>query len=161
MPTFTLRAPNEDEIAREKPLPSGETFNAEVTAIDEKVLPFKTKDGDDVTRIEFTFRILDEPHNGKIISGEVYPEFYISDRCQLRNWAQELLQAEIGDGFSLDTDMLVGKRCRILTAGRPYTNKEGNPAEYIHVGNIFRPVSDGGAPQQLPTNTTSGDLEPF
>jgi hypothetical protein len=158
MPILTLRPLTEEEKKREKPIPGDLYLDAEVVKVEERKLPFQTDDGQDIWNLEFTFKILDSDYYGKWIRGEVRKEFNESSRCRLRSWVQELFAQDLPSGFSLDTDLLTGKRCRILTYVKKYT-KEGVENSVTIVTDVLRAGGDAPA-QQLPSNSTDG-LEPF
>lgn len=159
MPTYTLRELTEEEKKREKPVPGDLYLDAEVLQVNERTLPFEDDKGNPVKALEFKFKVLDEEYRGKWLTGEVRAEFTTSRRCQLRDWVQELFQQELQADFRLDTDMLIGKKCRVHTFVKKYTNSAGENKEVTIVNDVLRPTG-GPSPEQLPSNTQDA-LEPF
>jgi hypothetical protein len=161
MATFQLRSLTEEEKKMERPVPGDLYLDAEVVKVEERKLPFQDRQGNDLFNLEFTFKILDEEYYGKWLRGEVRAEFKLSDRCQLRDWVQELFQQELQEGFSLDTDMLVGKRCRVRTFVKSWKDKNDGTDKSTTIVNDVMRSTGGPAPQTLPSNAQQGDLEPF
>jgi hypothetical protein len=95
-------------------------------------------------------------------SGHVYnlhtdTQRYMADsivvhNCKLRAWSQEILNTQLEAGFVLDTDMLVGQRCRIVVGVKEY-EKDGQTKVRNFVRDVMRP-SGGGV-------FGSADEEPF
>lgn len=161
MATYTLRGLSDQEKAYEKDIPGDEWFDAEVIEVGERVLPFKDKDDNEVKAMEFKFKIQGGEFDGRWVKGETRLDFKKSQRSQMLTWIQELFQQELNEGFTLDTEMLSGKRCRVHTYQKPYKDKETGEARSITlVNDVLRPA-DGGAPQTLPSNSNQDDLEPF
>ena len=61
---------------------------------------------------------------GKRIWGNTSMLFNMHPNCKLRNWAQVLLGEELERDFELDTDDLIGRKCRIIVKHKPYRDKE-------------------------------------
>lgn len=161
MGTYTLRGLTDQEKAYEKDIPGDEWYDAEVIEVGEKLLPFKNDAGEDLWNMQFKFKITEGEFAGRWLTGETRLDFKKSQRSQMLDWIQELFQQELSEGFTLDTDMLAGKRCRVHTWQKKYKDKEsGEQRSITLVNDVVRP-SGGSAPQSLPSNSTSGAEEPF
>jgi hypothetical protein len=130
---------------------------AEVTAIAEKEAKFKADDGSVKMRVEFSF-VITEPDlawDGQRIWGDTPTTFTTNPDCKLRAWSTEILGDELGPGFALDTDLLVGMPCRIVVGAREY---QQNNMDKVHnfVKDVIR--AKGAAIRPLVSNTNE---EPF
>lgn len=74
-------------------------------------------------KLEFTFAILGVPDEerygsltGSKIWGSVGFRFTNSPDNKLRQWAEALLGMELGVGFELDTDLLIGREARAIVS---------------------------------------------
>jgi hypothetical protein len=126
-------------------IPEGDIVQAKVTACEQRVAPFKDDNGNEVVRIEFTFTIEEpgSPYDGQRIFGSTSNTFTNHPDCKLRAWAQELLVTELEPGFTLDTDTLIGQRCRVVVGVRE-TEKNGLTKTRNYAQDIMRPRD--GAP---------------
>lgn len=131
MPTYTLKDTGSADETGEgfSLIEDGTVLEAEVLSIEEKLMPFKDKDtGDDVFKLEFTFRIMQEPYENRRMWGQTSTNFARHPQCVLYSWTQEIIGQELPSGFQLDTDALIGERCRIAVGVREYPDKK-NPNE--------------------------------
>ncbi len=94
---------------------------AEVTTVKEDDSFFKDDDGNTKRQVSFEFTVTDPNYEGRRVWGSTPTTWSTDERCKLRIWAQEILGCEIPAGVPLDTDDLVGKRCRVVVGLR--TNK--------------------------------------
>ena len=118
MPTFELEEGGlieEDQI-----------LEAEVVSIEQKKMPFQNKEtGADVFNLEFKFLIdePDNPHDGSNLWGKTGTKFTSHPDCKLKNWAQEILVADLEVGYVLDTDILIGHKCRVVVGIQRWEDK--------------------------------------
>lgn len=111
-------------------------------------------------KLEFTFKILGiqvigdgspvEEYEDLIASkiwGSVPFKITESDENQLRQWAEAILGIEMGLGFELDTDDLLGRECRGVTG--QYTRKKVNKQAH-QIESLLPKANQPGAarPQQ-------------
>lgn len=128
MPIYTLEAPEgaedvgSDEDRPKKKftvIPEGTWVDAVVLAIDEVEKPYKDDDGIPVQKVEFTFGIAWEGEDRKAW-GETSTKFVFHPGCKLRNWAQEILNAELPEHFVLNTDHLLNQKCQVRLGVRSW-----------------------------------------
>lgn len=119
----------------------GEIFRAEVVGVRKIKKPFADEQGNDIFRMEFKFA-LDAPDtafDGQNIWGDTGITFNTNPNCKLRNWAQEILGAELPPGFKLDTDSLVGMPVRVMVGLKKYTKKgETQERQHNFVSDVMR-----------------------
>jgi hypothetical protein len=135
MPILTLEEANYVGL-----IPEDEVLQARITAITQRKKPFQAEDGSDIWRMEFSFVIEqpDSPFDGSRIWGDTSTNFNTHPDCKLRAWTQEILSlTEMEPGFTLDTDVLVGNRCRVVVGVRRYT-KDGEAKERNFVRDVMR-----------------------
>jgi hypothetical protein len=129
MATYKMEAPAEgstdtgsdDDRPRKKfsIIPEGTWVDAEVLKVDEVEKPYKDDDGNPVKKVEFTFGFSWEGEDRKAW-GETSTKFVYHPGCKLRNWAQEILSAELPEEFVLNTDHLEGGKCQVRLAVRSW-----------------------------------------
>lgn len=122
------------------PLEEDDVYEAEVVAVTHKKENFQDKEtGKDVYKYEFKFLIDDETSawDGKNIYGKTGEKFTTHPDCRLYQWVQEILGAQLEPGFEVDTDELIGNRCRIVIGIKEY-EKDGQPKTYTHVKDVMR-----------------------
>ena len=77
-----------------------------------------------------------------------------SPENKLRQWAEAILGIELGVGFELDTDLLLGRECRGITSqyNKRNTDSQGNPFKGHQVDSLLpkasTPTPQQAAPQQ-------------
>lgn len=97
------------------------------------------RDGGTWEKLNFTFRVIDvqvagdgtpkeelDDMIGERIYGNVPFRFTSSPENRLRQWVEAIMGMELGVGFELDTDLLVGRTVRGITG--QYEKKTKNPA---------------------------------
>lgn len=148
MPILTM-----EESNYAGPIPEDTVLPAKVTAITQKKKPFKDDDGNDIWRMEFSFTVEDpnSDFDGTRLWGDTSTTFNNHPDCKLRAWAQEILATQLDAGFVLDTDILVGQRCRIVVGVKEY-QKDGQTKTRNFVRDVMRPSGGGIA---------ATDEEPF
>lgn len=150
MPTFEL-----EESTFAGYLPEDDVKPAEVVAARLVEKPYKDDEGNLVKKVEFKFSIIDRDgtHDGTNVWGETPPRFNTHPDCKLRNWASAMLGSELPVGYRLDTDLLVGKECRIVLGLKEY-EKDGQQKQRNFVKDVI-PSADAMAAMANP------DEEPF
>lgn len=136
------------------PIPEDSILAARVTAVAQKKQPFKEDDGSDVYKMEFSF-VIEDPNSdfdGTRIWGTTPTRFNNHPDCKLFSWTQELLVTELSAGFNLDTENLVGQRCRAVIGLREY-EQDGQTKTRNFVKDVIRP-SEGRV-------YAAADEEPF
>lgn len=135
MPSYEL-----EESNYAGPIEKDEVFEAEVTRIKEVKEPYQDKQtGADVYKVEFQFVIQDEgPHDGSTLYGKTGTKFNTHPDCKLRNWSAAILNSELPTGYVLDTDTLIGQRCRVIIGAREYQDKKtGEDKIYNFVDDVM------------------------
>lgn len=129
-----MRLTLEGEREREK-LPEGQVLTAEITSVKEVEKPWiDNKTGEKAVRIAFEFTILDDKYAGRKVWQDLFPSFYVSDRCWLYNWTLKILgREELPEGFTLDTSAFEGARVPIVLYTRTYTKKNGEEGSSLDV----------------------------
>lgn len=149
MATFTLQEPsgsNDGEKRVYTLIPDDVELEAEVKKIEAKTKPFTDDDGNPVVKLEWTFKIIGGEHDGRQIWGETGSKFVKHADCKLYAWSAEVFGAELPDGFTLDTDNLIGEQCRIVTGHRTYTKKgDTEPTTVNNVSQVKRRKTQGAA----------------
>lgn len=165
MPTFTL-----EESDFKGYLPDDTVMPAEVTRVKMEDKPYQDDDGRPVKKVVFKFKMRPDPssewaeHAGGDQYGETSTNFVDHPGCKLRNWAQAILTpgADLPPGYQLDTDVLVGKPCRIVIGLREYTKKgETEKRQTNFVKDVLPPT--GVSPQAAaaaPAAPAGGGYDP-
>lgn len=159
MPSFELE---EAEVIA--PMEDDEIFSAEVVTVKVVEKPYR-EDKDDpnspkVKKVEFKF-VLEDPdgeHDGDNIWGETSTRFNSHPDNKLKNWAQEILATEFPVGYRLDTDVLIGQKCRVIIGAREWEKDVPVSAEHptgkeTRVRNFVKDV--------MRSRSAMGDEEPF
>lgn len=130
--TLSEPTPEQERLAEEqgekkeyKRIPDDTELVAEVLGVKLRTLPFTNDDGSNAQRYEFTFKIVEDgDYQNYRVWGETYPEFYAASSCRLYQWVQELYGQELGPGFQLNFDHLVGLKARIRVGLRTWEKKD-------------------------------------
>lgn len=133
MPTFTLEESNVPP-----PIPEDEVLGAELVDCKTIEKDFLDDNGNKVKRVWFKFVIQEpgSPWDGENITGDTPTTFNTHPDCTLKNWASAIANTEFPIGYRLETDVLLGMKCRIVTAQRKY-QKEGKERIYCYVAGIL------------------------
>lgn len=102
-----------------------------------------------VRKTEFTFVIRQQgvAWEGDTIKGETGTRFNTHPDCKLKNWLQALAGGEeFPAGYRVDTDVLLGNRCRIVVGHRTY-EKDGQQKDYNFVSDLMPARQPAGASQ--------------
>lgn len=140
MPVISL-----EESAYTGPIPDDEILPVKVVAVKQTIAPWKGSGGEDIPRFEFSF-VVDDPggaHDGTRLRQDTSTIFSTNPNCVLRNWAQEILGHELVPPFDLDTDDLIGNRCRVVIGHRDY-ERDGEQRTVNTIKDVFR-AKDGNA----------------
>lgn len=101
-------------------------------------------------KLEFTFQVLDVPEAlqeefgglvGRNIWGSVPARLTTHSDNKLRQWSEALLGLELGEGFALDTDDLIGKKARGMVSN--YEKRDGKLGHQIQA---LLPFAPGAVP---------------
>lgn len=149
--TFTLEETSGEEY---EIIPEDTILEAEVgkvQTVTTKMLDEQT--GEPVKQVEFTFLIKDEPYVSRKAWGRTSTKFTTHENCKLRAWVTEIMAVDnLPTGFRLDTDALVGQRCRIVMEVNSWEDKKtGQTKSNNRVKEVIRSRSAG----------TSFNEEPF
>lgn len=126
MPVFVLEDSN-----YAGPIEDDTVVPAEVLKVALQIKPFKDDDGNEIKKVVFQFRVddPDSPHDGTMLWGETYPSFTTHPRNRLRQWSEILLDTQLPPGYTLDTDSLIGTRCRLIVGLRK--NLKGEEKNWV------------------------------
>lgn len=166
--TFTLEEQEGTEGGdgkKEFPLiPDGTIVNAEVLSITKKPMPYKDeKTGEFVVRVEWEFKIVDDPEYSGRLWGNTSTKFTTHPDCRMRAWVSEILGADVlPKDFRFNTDTLVGQKCRVVVEVYEFFDKKKNAQQFrnrvqdvIRKQNAYAGAPVGGS--MLPVD----DEEPF
>lgn len=133
MPTFTL------EEANFVPLPEEVWMAAELAECKLITKEYTDDSGNPIKKVLFKFVIVEPGRwEGQHVFGETPTRFNDHPDCKLRNWAQEISGTEFtAKGQELNTDVLLGMRCRISCAAREY-EKDGEKKRHTFVKDVMR-----------------------
>lgn len=117
MAKFTLQEANNNFLT----LPEDAIIQVLVESIEERTAT-NAKTGESWDKLNFKFKIVELPSSleeefgvlvGSTIFGSVAAKLTSHPDNKLRQWAEALLDlGDLGGGFELDTDMLVGRKAR-------------------------------------------------
>lgn len=151
MPQYTLTkpdAPKEWDV-----IPGNTELEAEVLGIEERVKPFKDDRGNDVVKVNFSFKILSEgDYKNRRQFGETSTNFVDHPDCKLRAWVKAILGVDqLPEDFVLDTDDLLGMTVRIIVGNKPKKNADGSPGVRDFVQDVLpiRGMSDAGTADEV------------
>ena len=141
MPSFELE---ESEYAG--PIPEDTVLAAELVACKIVEKNYLDDDGNKVRKVEFKFVIQEEgsPWEGENIWGETPTRFNTHPDCKLKNWAAAIAATEFPAGYRLDTDVLIGMKCRVVTGSRTY-EKDGETKTHHFVNTVLPARAPAGA----------------
>lgn len=142
MPSFDL-----EESEYHGPIPDDTVFGAEVTGCRIVEKPYYEDDGvTKVRKVEFKF-ILRQPGSdwdGDSYWGETPVKFNTHPDCKLKNWASAIEGVEFPAKYRLDTDILIGKPCRVIMGSRQY-EKDGEKKTHNFVKDVMPARQHAGA----------------
>jgi len=157
MPTYKLADTSVGEDGEKKVypvIPDGLMLIAEVVSVEEKPAPWKDDDGNEIRRVNFRFRIIqDGEWQGRSIWGDTPTTFSNNPECKLRAWSQEIFGVDqLPPGFDLDTDELVGLECQIAVGNRVVRKGTPEQATKDYAADVFR------APARSNAGTTASEI---
>lgn len=122
MPTYELK-----EEADKVIFPEGTIVTAEVVSIKEQEKKSQ-RTGKDYKKLQWTFAIQapGEVHDAQYIYGDTFPDFSTRSDCELRAWAQSIMNVDFPKGFNLNTDDLIGMQCRLSVGWREYDDPKAD-----------------------------------
>ena len=120
MATLKSKPPSETEFFT---IPAGELLEATVEEVEIREFDWNNPDKggatEHIVKLRWNFLITDEGEwKGKKIHGETSPTFTNHPNCKAMNWAMALTGRPYPPGEELDTDDLMGLRCRIAIINR-------------------------------------------
>lgn len=113
-------------------IPEDTILEATLLEIKEEEKPFKDDDGLPVVKLAWTFQVV---HDGleRKVWGETGRDFVQHPDCKFFTWTQEILGTELPRGFAIDTDNLIGEKCRLVIGVRSYIPKGKTEEDRKHV----------------------------
>lgn len=141
MPSFEL-----EESEYSGPIPEDTVLAAELVSCKIVEKPYVDDDGQKVKKVEFKFVIQEEasPWEGEHIWGETPTRFNTHPDCKLRNWTSVIANTEFPPGYRLDTDVLLGMKCRVVVGNREY-EKDGEKKIHQFVQTVLPAREHAGA----------------
>lgn len=98
-----------------------EVLPMEILEVGEELSFYKNDDGSDKTQVVFKFKVISGEHEGRLLWGRTPTTWSQNEKCKLRQWAEQIMNRKYAPGEGLDTDDLVGRRCRGVVG---ITNKQ-------------------------------------
>ena len=120
-------------------VPEGTIVHAVVKAIE-----LKSWDWGD--RLNWKFEITDGEYKGMLINDGTSPKLSIDPPSKLYKWATALLGRTLDVGERLDTDDLIGLRCRIVVGHKP--DKNNPDTIWLRADEVF-PASGAGSAEDV------------
>ena len=151
MPEFVLEeAKASDEKKEFEPFEDGMVIEAEVLGVEQKTKKIR---GDELERIEFAFKIVDPQgkYNNRRVWGDTSTSFVDHPECKLRAWTQEIMGVDLPKGFKLNTDDLIGSRCRVAITTyeyQPRDNPDGPKKQGARVQDVIRSKANLGLSEE-------------
>ena len=106
------------------------TLDVEVELVEERDSIFRDDAGNIQRKVAFKFHVLDGEHKDRRLWGDTPTTWSSDERCKLRMWAQQIMGRTYAKGEPLNTDDLVGQRCRAVVGVR--TKKaDGSKSNYV------------------------------
>ena len=94
------------------------TLDCEVELVEERDSIFRDDDGNIQRKVAFKFKVLDGEHVNRRLWGDTPTTWSSDERCKLRQWSQQIMNRQFAKGEPLNTDDLVGQRCRAVVGVR-------------------------------------------
>lgn len=144
MPIFEMQEPASSPGEERKKIDEDTIVEGELLAVKNKEMPYKDDNGNPVERTEFEFVITDEGFDGRRLWGTTGTKLVDHPDCKLKAWSQEIFGQEFPPGYRLDTDILIGKRARLVVGYREY-EKNGEKRWTNSVKDVIRSRTAVGA----------------
>lgn len=110
----------------------GEIYNAELVHVNQSERQFQGEPAP-VMRLGFRFRLeSDDAHDGAELWGETSTKYVNHPGCKLKQWADALMGQELPAGYNLNTDTLLGRRCRVIVEKREYNDRKTGEAKTLN-----------------------------
>lgn len=138
MPVFEMQEPSGGGSSDFKPIPEDTIVEGELLNVKVKEMPYKDDQGNAVERTEFEFVITEDGYDGRRLWGTTGTKLVDHPDCKLKAWSQEIFGQEFPPNYRLDTDILIGKRARLVVGYREYTNKNGENKWANSVKDVIR-----------------------
>lgn len=161
---------NDDEKTEFTLIPEDTVLESELLGMEKKTMPFKDDDGNDVVKVEWTFKVTqDGEFKNRRVWGQTSTVFTSHEDCKMRAWVQELLAVdELTPGFKFKTADLINNSARIVIGQRSWTDKKTNEPRTVNtVKDVIRsrqataPVVDATIQQEEPVAAGAAVEEPF
>lgn len=121
MPIFEMQEPSSGGGTSDRqPIPEDTILEGELLNVRVKEMPYKDDDGKPVERTEFEFVITEDGYDGRRLWGTTGTKLVDHPDCKLKAWSQEVFGQEFPPSYRLDTDILIGKRARLVVGYREY-----------------------------------------
>ncbi len=167
--TFTLRPAGEgpvDENGEKKEyptIPEGTILDVECLGLEKKTMPFKDDDGNDVVKVEFSFRIVDGEYENRRLWGQTSTVFSTHEDCRLYQWVKALLGVDdLQPNFTFRAAEMKGTRARAEVGTRTYTPRNSTEVKEVNfVGDLMPARSNtAAAPASNGTGTVTTTAAP-
>jgi len=121
-------------------IPEDTMVEAELLGMEKKKMPFQDDNGNDVFKVEWTFKITEEgEYKNRRVWGQTSTIFTSHEDCKMRAWVQEILAVdELSPGFKFKTGDLVNEKARIVIGQRSYTTRDGEARTVNTVKDVIR-----------------------
>jgi hypothetical protein len=84
--------------------------------------------------VEFVFKLDSADDHGDLVCGDTSTRFDDHPNCRLRKWVEAILGVQLSTGDEIDSDSLIGRRCRVVIGEPEWKDNE------IRIGNRVRSV---------------------
>lgn len=147
MAEFVLTEAQASDKKEFEPIPDGLVVEAELLSV--QIKPKKIR-GEEMERVEFAFKIVDGDFKNRRVWGDTSTAFVDHPECRLRAWTQEIMGVDLPKGFKLDTDALVGSRCRVAISAYEWEPKDapGTKKHGARVQDVIRSKSQLGMSEE-------------
>lgn len=144
-----------EEEKEKEPIADDAIFPAKVVAVNEIEKEYRNDDGtkDKKPRVKFKFKLdaPGTPWDGWHLSGDVPAFMTTGVESRFRLWAEALLDAELPAGYSIETDDLVNRTCRVVVG---YWEREDATTGIKKSGNWVKEILPmSGLRQAAPAGT--------
>lgn len=137
MPIYEMQEPANSGGGDFQPIAEDTIVEGELLNVRVKEMPWKDDSGNAVERTEFEFVITEDGYDGRRLWGTTGIKLVNHPDCKLKAWSQEIFGQEFPPNYRLDTDILVGKRARLVVGYREY-EKNGEKRWANSVKDVIR-----------------------
>ena len=151
-------------------IPEDTVLEAELLEMNRKLMPYKNDDGDDVYKVEFTFRVVEDgEYKNRRVWGNTSTAFVNHPDCRLYSWVKALLGVEdLPGGFAFRPKDLLGSKARVVIGIRKYTPRNSTEEKAVNFVSelapsraLVRAAAPAPAPAPAPVPASATDEEPF